>query len=400
MRTEPQSMADLVFQLDWESEMATHTEIHFAENVNFWRDSFPDQLHEDLMNKTPGEKIKRNFLPGAFLPLPDKGNVFDITESQFGRKSQKICPSPCIGRFYPKGILTGVLNVFSQNIEPFRVLRKDGTKIRVDCNHPMAGKPIRLSATIQQISPKKNERGGSSTDWTEILTKGAGMQARWEGHPTDFFSDHPFQRRDEKADSLFYTSPRFISHIDDHAKEVVRKCYHGYLKEGMRVLDLMGSWESHLPGDLEFCGVTGLGINRSELLKNQILTDYIVHDLNHTPSLPFDSESYDVVVCTSSVEYLTQPFEVFREVHRILKPGGHFVVVFSNRWFPPKVVKIWTGIHEFERMGLVTEYFMESGGFTRIETFSSSGFPRPKTDKYYGEYLYSDPIYSVAGQKR
>ncbi len=80
--------------------------------------------------------------------------------------------------------------------------------------------------------------------------------------------------------------------------------------------------------------------------------------------------------------------------------GGAFAVTFSNRWFPPKAVAIWTEIHDFERIGLVIEYFLESGGFTGIETFSSSGFLRPETDKYYGQYLFSDPVYGVAGRKR
>ena len=29
---------------------------------------------------------------------------------------------------------------------------------------------------------------------------------------------------------------------------------------------------------------------------------------------------------------------------RLLRPGGRFVVTFSNRWFPPKVIKVWQDV--------------------------------------------------------
>ncbi|PIE74648.1 MAG: hypothetical protein CSA18_04140 [Deltaproteobacteria bacterium] len=44
--------------------------------------------------------------------------------------------------------------------EPSRVVGKHGLKIRVDFNHPMTEKSIRLSAEIQNIYPKKKKHGG------------------------------------------------------------------------------------------------------------------------------------------------------------------------------------------------------------------------------------------------
>ena len=64
------------------------------------------------------------------------------------------------------------------------------------------------------------------------------------------------------------------------------------------------------------------------------------------PLLPFEVARFDAVVCTVSVEYLTRPLEVFAEVRRVLKPGGRFITTFSNRWFPPKVIRIWQELHE------------------------------------------------------
>jgi SAM-dependent methyltransferase len=80
------------------------------------------------------------------------------------------------------------------------------------------------------------------------------------------------------------------------------------------------------------------------------------------PRLPFPDGTFDAVLCNVSVEYLVRPFQVFAEVARVLKTGGLFVQTFSNRWFPPKVVKIWPELHEFERLGLVLEYFLRTKG--------------------------------------
>jgi SAM-dependent methyltransferase len=162
----------------------------------------------------------------------------------------------------------------------------------------------------------------------------------------------------------------------------------------------MSSWTSHLPPGLSFGSVTGLGLNAEELARNERLTRAMVHDLNENPALPFEDGSFDAVLCTVSVEYLTQPLEVFREVGRVLRPGGCFAVTFSNRWFPPKAVNVWQQLHEYERLGLVSEYFLRSGPFGGVTTHSVRGLPRPQDDKYFGEVPTSDPVYGVWAYRR
>jgi SAM-dependent methyltransferase len=140
-------------------------------------------------------------------------------------------------------------------------------------------------------------------------------------------------------------------------------------------------------------------MNREELEKNEQLRDFEVHDLNENPALPFQDGSFDAVICNASVEYLTDPLAVFKEVGRVLKHAGCFLLTFSNRWFPPKVIAVWEQLHEFERMGLVTEYFLQSERFEKIHTYSIRGLPRPEGDKYYGKMLVSDPVYGVWAYK-
>ena len=80
----------------------------------------------------------------------------------------------------------------------------------------------------------------------------------------------------------------------------------------------------------------GLGMNEPELARNPVLTEFTVRDLNDNPQLPYKDNSFDVVTNAVSVDYLNKPVEVFKEMHRVLKPGGRAIMSFSNRCFPTK----------------------------------------------------------------
>lgn len=400
MITDKNALADIEFRMTWKSDTATHVDAYTAQRVNFWRDCFPTEFYERLLHKSVGEKAYHVLKAGEIVPAFQPSNEHILSTSQFDRKMD---PSriiePRAGRFYPKGILTGMANVFRVNVEPFRCVEAEGPKLHVSFNHPLAAFPIDLEATILNISAKPVDRGGTCYDWLEVAATGPGMQTRVHGKPTDFFSDDPFARDDDQPDSRFYEAPRLVNHLDDTAISVITGLYAEQLAPGMRVLDLMSSWTSHLP-DMSFSEVIGLGMNTEELHANKRLNRFVIQDLNHTPTLPFDTGSLDAVICTASVEYLIDPFAVFAEISRILKPGGRVILTFSNRWFPPKAIRIWKELHEFERMGLVLEYLLQSGNIENLHTFSMRGLPRPETDKYYGQQLYSDPVYAVWGEKR
>jgi len=382
------SVFDVFFQLRWKSFHASHHEGYAARGVNLWRDWLPDDVRRSLIGKHPWENVSVGFA---------SGELFGKGEGPMKINRRRFSMDPKPGRFYPKGSLSDLPGVFPQNIQPFRCIDVNNGHMEVNLAHPLADHPLKLNMTVGQLSAKDTERGGSSVDWVALLTDGPGMQVRWSDRPTDFFSDDPFSRRDKQTDDLFYHNPRLVHHLDQTARELVADLYKRFVRDGMHVLDLMSSWVSHIPEGVHPDRISGLGMNRTELEQNHQLTDIQVHDVNVNPVLPYNDASFDLVLCTVSVEYLVQPLEVFKQVGRVLKPGGTFVVVFSNRWFPPKVIRIWEQIHEFERMGLVTEYFLRSGVFGNLETYSMRGLPRPRDDKYAGEILHSDPLYAVWG---
>jgi SAM-dependent methyltransferase len=394
------SLANIEFRLNWKSRDAAHTEVYYGQRISLWRDIFPKKLYEKLLSKSVSDRIEFDLKPDYSRSIYDPQKRFFIRQSQFDRTSRPdVVIEPRYGRFYPRGMLKDIPGVYKQNIQPFRCVGSDDYQLQVDFNHPLSEKELHLTAVIHSVTKQFGATGGNCTDWIETITSGPGMQIRSNGKPTDFFSDNPFSRKDNEEDGQFYVAPRFVNHIDDTAILQISDIYSTFLKPGMRVLDLMSSWTSHIPTQIHLGKLTGLGLNEEELLANKQLNDYVIHDLNVNPKLPFNDHSYDTVVCTVSVEYMTRPFEVFEEINRILKPGGYFAVAFSDRWFPPKAVKIWQEMHEFERLGLVTEYFMASEKYRAIETFSIRGLPRPPDDKYYGQRRGSDPVFCVAGAK-
>ena len=194
---------------------------------------------------------------------------------------------------------------------------------------------------------------------------------------------------DEAPDGQFYDFPRLVVHIDDQAIEAVGGLFRQLIPPGSTVLDLMSSWRSHWPQDHPKERMVGLGLNAAEMDDNPDLDESIVHDLNQDPALPWEDGSFDAVVITVSAQYLVQPVETFREVNRVLRPGGVFIVTYSNRMFPTKAVRAWRQSSDRGRGELVASYMEAAGNFVDIR----SGFVNPETSPP------GDPLFAVTCRK-
>lgn len=51
-------------------------------------------------------------------------------------------------------------------------------------------------------------------------------------------------------------------------------------------------------------------MNEEELKANKEASEYVVHDLNLEPDLPFPDNSFDIITNAVSVDYLNKPLEV------------------------------------------------------------------------------------------
>jgi SAM-dependent methyltransferase len=195
-----------------------------------------------------------------------------------------------------------------------------------------------------------------------------------------------FRRQDEQADEQFYASPRLVVHIDERAIRTLTALLAKLLPPQGVYLDLMSSWRSHLPDELKPVRVVGLGMNAKEMEENPQLDAYLVQNLNENPTLPLPTAEFDAVICTVSVQYMTKPLATFREVNRVLKPGGIFVVSFSNRCFPTKAIAAWLASSDAQHLQLVESYFAATGNWTASETATYT----PKN---------SEPLYAAWAHK-
>lgn len=199
------------------------------------------------------------------------------------------------------------------------------------------------------------------------------------------FPDGFFARSDEAADAEFYGFPRFVTHIDDGAIAAVGALYDELGISG-RVLDLMSSWVSHFTSAPD--ALTALGMNADELAANPQARAWVVRDLNADPVLPFEADAFDHATCCVSVDYLTRPVAVFREVARVVRPGGLFVCTFSNRCFPTKAIRAWLYSDSDTHLRIVSRYFDDAGAY---EPAIATRCPTPPG---------GDPLYAVWARVR
>jgi ubiquinone/menaquinone biosynthesis C-methylase UbiE len=176
-----------------------------------------------------------------------------------------------------------------------------------------------------------------------------------------------FGKLDAEEDELFYEPPRLVCHIDDGAIAALTEFYRVALPAGGVLLDLMSSWVSHLPPEIEYAEVIGHGMNAAELAANPRLTRWFVQNLNRDVKLPLADAAVDAAMVCVSIQYLQQPVAMLREAARVLRPGAPLIVSFSNRCFWTKAVAIWRALDDAGHARLVGRY-LRHAGFERIET--------------------------------
>jgi SAM-dependent methyltransferase len=205
------------------------------------------------------------------------------------------------------------------------------------------------------------------------------------------------QKLDGGNDRQFYDTPRFVTHVDTGFIDRLTNLYRERLVPNTRIFDMMSSWVSHLPDELQFEYVQGHGLNAEELAKNPRFDGYFVQNLNQDLKLPLENESFDAVLNTVSVQYLQYPEAIFAEVYRILKPDGIAIFSFSNRMFYNKAIAAWRDGSETDRVELVKRYFQSVTGFSTPEAIVKVS-QAPDLMRWLGAGG-GDPFYAVIAQK-
>lgn len=202
------------------------------------------------------------------------------------------------------------------------------------------------------------------------------------------YQESDFVREDPTPDSDFYSSPRFVTHIDDAAISTLRDYYDSVLPRKGRILDLCSSWVSHYPQGIEEAAangklkVTGMGMSVPELKANKVLNNgRVVVDLNEKPDVGkalsdagvagAGEEEVDVSTMVVSIDYLTHPVDVLQSLRDVTKTKGVVHLVVSNRCFPTKAIARWGRVSEHERLLMVGD-FLHFAGWKNIEVVELS----------------------------
>jgi SAM-dependent methyltransferase len=164
--------------------------------------------------------------------------------------------------------------------------------------------------------------------------------------------------------------------LDSDAADKLRAHYEFYLRDDMSVLELGAGEDSYLPSDLKLSRHVGVGACSRQMERNPALTQSMEVDLNTVvPGRDVDSddlrrlaqEPFDAIIIANTVDYLTNPREVFRSAWYLLKPGGFMMVAFSGKdvtkdQFKDAQTAIWSQYNDDQHMWITGSFFQFSAG--------------------------------------
>lgn len=133
---------------------------------------------------------------------------------------------------------------------------------------------------------------------------------------------------------------------------------------GARVLDA-GSGEGRYTEYFNHTRYVGL-----DLAVGDAAWDYSDLDtVGDLREIPFSDNLFDAAVCIQTLEHVNDPFQVIREIGRVLKPGGRFYLAAPMTWHQHQKP------HDFFRYtSFGFRHLLEQGGMSVIEIRPVGGY--------------------------
>lgn len=119
-----------------------------------------------------------------------------------------------------------------------------------------------------------------------------------------------------------------------------------FTEKGSNVLEIGA------PGDVNLLSGDQINVNRFNLDLENI----------DTVTLPYEAQSFDRIVISSAIEALSDPRDTFREIWRVLKPGGQALICFTRRNKAKRPLRMWTTMTDEQKIWIVGSYFHYSAG--------------------------------------
>ncbi len=179
-------------------------------------------------------------------------------------------------------------------------------------------------------------------------------------------SEHPYQKYEQMITSVLRSSDTILDAGCGRSAPILRK-----FKNSARKL---------VGVDLEDPSEAIAGIH------------YIQGDIS---SIDLPSNSVDIVISRAVLEHVSDPEAVFNEIHRILKPGGHFISLLPNLWdyvsiFSKLIPNRFHGYIVEKTEGRKTEdvfpTYYKTNTYNAIKRFSEKSGFTIETFQYLGQY--------------
>jgi SAM-dependent methyltransferase len=166
------------------------------------------------------------------------------------------------------------------------------------------------------------------------------------------------------------------------------------LKENLTVLDVGGRYQPYRP-------VLSGKINRYVVLDVE-KTD-LVDVVGSGEDIPFQDESFDLVIATGVFEYFYKPHEAAKNIHRVLRPGGtllmsvaavapRFVDEECWRYLPRGLRSVFSSFSHVT----ITPEVSSLGGFCRLLNLGFHDFLKLRPLKFVYQ-LTLCPLLNLAG---
>jgi len=130
--------------LQWQGQDCFFSDACFLLSPHRYDSGWPEILSDPLEKLLGGEEQCLEFEPGSLLPArqPEWLQEMPIASYRHHCRIQH-GPKPALGRFYPRECFDGIGSDIPAEAWG-RVIHLEPSRIHVDFNHPLAGKPLRL----------------------------------------------------------------------------------------------------------------------------------------------------------------------------------------------------------------------------------------------------------------
>ncbi|MBU6434160.1 MAG: methyltransferase domain-containing protein, partial [Nitrospirae bacterium] len=137
--------------------------------------------------------------------------------------------------------------------------------------------------------------------------------------------------------------------------------------------------------------VCGIDLDPRIVTQNRYL-DEALH--GSAEAIPYPISTFDLVIANNVMEHIADPYGVYREVYRVLKPGGRFLFKTPNKWHYMPLIARFTPLR-------FHQYINRIRGRSAEDTFPTlyrANTPRQINELAKGSGLHVEYIELIEGR--